>query len=217
MLPQCVCVCSGCMGIFALNAALTEPASDVMLSWSDCPFLHQSRLFARRHGMRQSVCLKGCHRNGQGIPCQILPDPVGQLHNNRVHYGDSRWRHHRQHFRIARWLFLSLSLRSNHWWVFFSLFKFEHRAKCFLSLSSGKKDVLWQVEVEGWRERTGGRGGKKSKQMMVPGKRFPPLRGNSSDLNLTPTPPAPTSSQPSPISHTYSTHTYTHTYSTRQL
>lgn len=55
---------------------------------------------------------------------------------------------------------------------------------------SGQKDLLWQVEVEGWREKTGGRGGRKSKQMMVPGKRFPPLRGNSSDLNLTPLPPA---------------------------
>lgn len=35
-----------------------------------------------------------------------------------------------------------------------------------------------------------GRAGKKSKQMMVPGERFPPLRGNSSDLKVTRKPPA---------------------------
>lgn len=60
-------MCSVYMGIFerCLSATLTESTSYVMLSWSD----YQSDGLARRHGMRQSVCLKGFHRNGEGIPC----------------------------------------------------------------------------------------------------------------------------------------------------
>lgn len=62
-------------------------------------------------------------------------------------------------------------------------------AKCFLSLS-----LLLQVVRKiyfgscdggvGGQKTRRGRGGKESKQMMAPGWRFPPLRGNSSGLEL---------------------------------
>lgn len=91
----------------------------------------------------------------------------------------------------------SFCLCSNCCQCFLPLYSFTWADDLMFSLPlRGKKDLLWQVKVEGRRERTGGRGGKKSKQMMVPGKRFPPLGGNS--LWPEHDPPCP---QPSSISH----------------
>lgn len=74
------------------------------------------------------------------------------------------------------------------------LLRWSRRPNVF-SHSARKK--RFALASKGWgREKTGGRGGKKSKQMMVPGKRFPPLGGNSLWPDHNPPPP-----QPSSISH----------------
>lgn len=66
---------------------------------------------------------------------------------------------------------------------------------CSPSLNEGCALAAGRVE-EG---KTGGRHRRKSKQMTVPGKRLPPTRGNSSDLNLTLTPQTPQYKTYSPL------------------
>lgn len=79
--------------------------------------------------------------------------------------------------------------------VFFPLRSFT-QAKCFPSFLVVGKIYFGSFDRRsGGRRKSGGQGGKESKQMMVPGWRFPPLRGNSSDPNLT--------SQPSNLPSVY--------------
>ena len=128
LVAPALCMLSVCMFRECGNICPKQILTVNQLMVSLC-FPLSVRQFARHHGM--SVCWRGCHRNGQGIPWHILPDPTGQLPHNRVHYGGLKWRH--------RIISASLTGSFSLLWPllgFFSLFTstLAHGAKCFLSL-----------------------------------------------------------------------------------